>query len=407
MAAERLVAHGALSEARRRLVEAAAAEHLRADADDVAGTLAGLHVPTHLARTLHERTDAGLAATLSLPPPVAAEHARPMAARGEGGRQVRGRYRILRHHAAGALGTVSVTLDTEPDREVALKEVLAQAPQPPGRRRTVRAGSVGHTARLQHPGIVPVHGMGRCEGMPYYAMRLVRGRSLRQAIDDFRSAEFATVVERSLAFRELLGRFTAVCDAVHYAHSRGVVHRDLKPDNVMFGRYAEDACRLAIDRQEIMVDQHPWSPQDHRVLATSFSHFLDLLTGRGEASDAQVVASHALSALRTARTQPPQSPVVAQRPKNLHRKRASVRRRRGNQSAAADWIEAAGLDDSKAGTYLRYAAYNLSSAQPELVVALAERTLSTRNPAADDRDCPPGACGRPTEPGTSAGRIGR
>src|SRR5262249_53390320 len=95
---------------------------------------------------------------------------------------------------------------------------------------------------LEHPGVVPVYGLGQyADGRPFYAMRFIRGDSLKDAIQRFHEAERPgrDPGERRLAFRELLGRFVDVCNAVAYAHSRGVLHRDLKPGNVMLGKYRE------------------------------------------------------------------------------------------------------------------------------------------------------------------------
>jgi serine/threonine protein kinase len=87
------------------------------------------------------------------------------------------------------------------------------------------------TARLQHPGIVAVHEVGVfADGGPFIAMKLVRGESLRDAI-----ATRATLAERM----ELLGAVLAVVDAVAYAHSQRVIHRDLKPGNVLLGKFGE------------------------------------------------------------------------------------------------------------------------------------------------------------------------
>jgi tRNA A-37 threonylcarbamoyl transferase component Bud32 len=151
------------------------------------------------------------------------------------------RFRVLRPHARGGLGEVFVARDEELHREVALKEIQERyADDPASRARFVLEAEI--TGALEHPGIVPVYGLGtRADGRPYYAMRLVKGDSLKQAIERFHKADGTGrgAGERGLALRRLLGRFVDVCNAVAYAHSRGVLHRDLKPGNVMLGPYGE------------------------------------------------------------------------------------------------------------------------------------------------------------------------
>jgi serine/threonine-protein kinase len=151
------------------------------------------------------------------------------------------RFHVLRAHARGGLGEVFVAYDEELHREVALKEIQpSHAGYEESRSRFLLEAEV--TGRLEHPGVVPVYGLGRhADGRPFYAMRFIKGRSLREAIDRFHQAESPNrdPGERTLALRELLGRFVAVCNTVAYAHSRGVLHRDLKPDNVMLGPYGE------------------------------------------------------------------------------------------------------------------------------------------------------------------------
>jgi serine/threonine-protein kinase len=148
------------------------------------------------------------------------------------------RFRILRPHARGGLGEVFVAEDTELHREVALKEMQARhAGHEASRGRFVLEAEI--TGGLEHPGIVPVYGLGTYgDGRPFYAMRFIKGDNLREAI-----ARFHRPTPRpdyhSLAFRQLLGRFIDVCNAVAYAHSRGVLHRDLKPGNIMLGRFGE------------------------------------------------------------------------------------------------------------------------------------------------------------------------
>jgi serine/threonine protein kinase len=151
------------------------------------------------------------------------------------------RFRILRSHAKGGLGQVSVALDGELRREVALKEIQQRfAHDAESRARFLLEAEV--TGGLEHPGIVPVYGLGQyADGRPFYAMRLIRGDSLKEAVASFHQAEQRgrPAGEGLLELRRMLGRFLDVCHAIEYAHSRGVLHRDLKPGNVMLGPCGE------------------------------------------------------------------------------------------------------------------------------------------------------------------------
>jgi serine/threonine-protein kinase len=155
---------------------------------------------------------------------------------------VEARIRLVNLHATGGLGEVFVARDENLGRTVALKRLrVSHRQNARSRGRFLREAEI--TGRLDHPGIVPVHGMGTdAKGNPFYTMRLAKGETLRKAIDHFHNpaapgghpCDF-----RSSAFRNLLGRFIAVCNTVAFAHSQGVVHRDLKPENILLGAYGE------------------------------------------------------------------------------------------------------------------------------------------------------------------------
>jgi serine/threonine protein kinase/tetratricopeptide (TPR) repeat protein len=151
------------------------------------------------------------------------------------------RFRVLRPHAKGGLGAVFVALDTELHREVALKQILDDhADDPESRQRFLLEAEI--TGGLEHPGIVPIYGLGTYgDGRPYYAMRFIKGDPLKQAIERFHTDERLQKdpSRRSLELRKLLRRFLDVCNAIEYAHSRGVLHRDIKPGNIIVGRHGE------------------------------------------------------------------------------------------------------------------------------------------------------------------------
>jgi serine/threonine-protein kinase len=154
----------------------------------------------------------------------------------------RGRFTILKKHAQGGLGLVSLAHDERLNRPVALKEIRAdKRGSQILQRRFLTEAEI--TSQLQHPGIVPIYGLEEDEaGEPYYTMRFVEGKTLAQAILEFhrRKRESPKLASfDSLMFRELLQRFINVCQTVAYAHSKGVIHRDLKPANIMLGDFGE------------------------------------------------------------------------------------------------------------------------------------------------------------------------
>ena len=122
---------------------------------------------------------------------------------------------------------------------MALKRIRPDKLHDAARRRFLREAAL--TARLQHPGIVPIYGLGQDDDGPFYTMPFIQGRTLQEAIDAFHGDESLRrdPGRRSLKFRGLLQQFIAVCNTMAYAHDQGVVHRDLKPSNIMLGPYGE------------------------------------------------------------------------------------------------------------------------------------------------------------------------
>jgi eukaryotic-like serine/threonine-protein kinase len=147
--------------------------------------------------------------------------------------------RPRRHHAQGGLGEVLAADQEELNRPVAVKRVRPDKLGDATRSRFLREAAI--TARLQHPGIVPIYGLGRDENGPFYIMPFIEGRTLQEAIDELHSDESARdeAARRGLRLRALLQHFITVCNTIAYAHDQGVIHRDLKPSNIMLGPYGE------------------------------------------------------------------------------------------------------------------------------------------------------------------------
>ena len=135
------------------------------------------------------------------------------------------RYELRDEIGRGGMGIVYAAYDTELQRDVAVKVPAGAFPSRLEARLQREARVL---ARLEHPGIVPVHDSGRlADGRLFYVMKQVRGETLRDHL-----AGQPTLAER-------LRIFERICEPVAFAHRAGVVHRDLKPDNVMLGPFGE------------------------------------------------------------------------------------------------------------------------------------------------------------------------
>jgi eukaryotic-like serine/threonine-protein kinase len=239
--AQLLVDRGALDDVRRALLEALVAEHLKRHGGDPAASLAAVSSLGPLRDDLQRIDDPNLRASLAATASRSArsgDDAGATATNAPSSRRAGARFRILRFHREGGLGRVYLARDEELGREVALKEIrpdkLAEADH---RGRFVLEAEIN--GGLEHPGIVPVYSLGTYDdGRPFYAMRFVEGDSLKEAIEAYHKAN-PQPDPGTVEFRKLLGRFVDVCEAIAFAHSKGVLHRDLKPHNVMLGRYGE------------------------------------------------------------------------------------------------------------------------------------------------------------------------
>jgi formylglycine-generating enzyme required for sulfatase activity len=225
-----------LKDEEHAMVEVLVGKHLQKHGGDVRATL-GAVADASARDAIRSLDDPDVRKSISSLPPAAGyvlvETVMPPT------EEKRSRYTMTRIHAEGGLGRVWLARDTDLNREVALKEILPdKAAHPEMWRRFLKEAQV--TGQLEHPNIVPVYELARRaeDDQPFYTMRFVRGRTLRQAIAEYHDRRAKGKAD-PLELPTLLQAFISVCQAIGYAHSRGVIHRDLKPDNVILGGFGE------------------------------------------------------------------------------------------------------------------------------------------------------------------------
>jgi eukaryotic-like serine/threonine-protein kinase len=283
--AEHLVALGHLDLAHGPLLEGLAAAHLARHGGDTEKSLAAISVSHSTRESLARIGDSEIGGSLAHVGSDSSEHDNDLertATYAAGSATSDGqRFRVLRPHAKGGLGAVFVALDTELHREVALKQILDEyADDPASRQRFLLEAEI--TGGLEHPGIVPVYGLGcYSDGRPYYAMRFIRGESFKDTIERFHAdpALKTDPGRAALELRKLLRRFLDVCNAIEYAHSRGVLHRDIKPGNVIVGNHGET---LVVDwgtAKAIGRADHGSVPGERTLVPSSPGSFAETVPG--------------------------------------------------------------------------------------------------------------------------------
>lgn len=149
------------------------------------------------------------------------------------------RYTLGKLHAAGGIGEIWKARDADLNREVAIKRLqLEKSNSNVHKVRFLREARI--TGQLDHPGVVPIYELCLDEenGQPYYSMRFLSGTTLTEAVAKYHVGRRLSGGD-SQTFLELLSAFCIVCSTVAYAHSKGIVHRDLKCENVILGDYGE------------------------------------------------------------------------------------------------------------------------------------------------------------------------
>ncbi len=147
------------------------------------------------------------------------------------------RYSPIKDIGSGGIGRVILAFDIHTGRNIAIKELLLQTAGQSGKNSTISPDEARFlrearlTAQLEHPSIIPVYEIGRrADNSIYYTMKYVKGRTLSDALRN------SSTLNERLRF---LSHFLNLCNAIAYAHSKGVIHRDIKPQNIMIGEFGE------------------------------------------------------------------------------------------------------------------------------------------------------------------------
>lgn len=151
-----------------------------------------------------------------------------------------GPYKVIRHLGKGGMGEVYLVFDPVCERNVALKCIRSDLKhKKPIQRRFLREAKIA--SQLTHPSIIPIYSIHEDPENIYYTMSFVEGETLRDVLSktsqQIKKGE--TPNPLGISIPALTRIFLNVCEAIAYTHSKGILHRDLKPDNIIIGKYGE------------------------------------------------------------------------------------------------------------------------------------------------------------------------
>ncbi len=186
---------------------------------------------------------------------------------------IRDRYQMEEVIALGGMGTVSIARDVNCRRRVAMKRLTNHDDSDPNDvLHFIEEAQI--TSQLEHPNIIPVHELGLdAENTVFYTMKLVQGATLTDVILGIRHADSKFIDQYTL--EKLLTIYQKACDAIAFAHSRNVIHRDIKPDNIMIGDYGEvlimdwGLARVMTQSAEVPPEQLTVTPDEEKDIVAA------------------------------------------------------------------------------------------------------------------------------------------
>ena len=185
------------------------------------------------------------------------------------------KYKIVKMLAKGGMAYVFHAIDTNCQRSVALKMMIEDNNKEDELvRRFIEEAQI--TSQLDHPAIVPIYEFSRApNGQPFYVMKMIKGETLERVIQELKEGNPKYV--KKFPLLRLIDIYIKICDAIAFAASKNVVHRDLKPDNIMIGQYGEvfvmdwgisKVCNL-METKELMRSKLPTELDDSFIRTLS------------------------------------------------------------------------------------------------------------------------------------------